>query len=307
MNTFNALIAIMATISLFIFSLNGFSKQLRKLGAEKLNKWLTKVTKNKVSGFFLGAGLTALVQSSSAVTSITVALVDSGIISFQNSLSVLIGSNLGTTFTAWLVTFKLDNLGPILLILGTIIGLLPYRIHLAGKSIFYLGLILFSLHLISETLEPVKSSEELNEWMKYASTPIIGVLLGLFTTVLVQSSSVTTGLAIILAGQGLINLEAAIAIVVGCNLGTTSTAFLASFGMKRAAKMTAMANFIFNFLGLILFLPFLSLFTSAISLMTMDITYKVAFAHLLFNIIVAIAAFPFISKIGSLLEKKMPR
>lgn len=297
----------MATISLFIFSLNGFSKQLRKLGAEKLNRWLTKVTKNKYSGFLLGASLTAIIQSSSAVTSITVALVDSGVISFQNSLAVLIGSNLGTTFTAWLVTFKLDNLGPILLILGTIIGLLPYRIHLAGKSIFYLGLILFSLHLISATLEPLKTSEELNEWMKHASTPLIGVLLGLFTTVLVQSSSVTTGLAIILAGQGLINLEAAIAIVVGCNLGTTSTAFLASLSMQRAAKMTALANFIFNLSGLILFLPFLGLFTSGIALMAVDITYKVAFAHLFFNIIVAIAAFPFINKIGNLLEKKMPK
>jgi len=303
MDLFNTLIAIMAMISLFLFSLRGFSKQLQKFGAEKMKGWLGRVTDNRYLGFLLGAGFTAIIQSSSAVSSIVVALVDSGVIKFYNSLAVLLGTNIGTTFTAWMVTFKLDALGPYLLIIGTMIGFLPHRIHIAGKSIFYLGLILFSLNLISQALEPVKASHEIIELLAYSQNPMLGVLLGIVVTIIVQSSSVTTGLAIILASQGLLGLEGAVAIVVGSNLGTTSTAFLASFSMNRSAKLSAIANFIFNLLGLLVFLPFLVFFTRLISTIDADITVQVATAHLIFNVVVAVITFPFLKKIGGLLEK----
>jgi phosphate:Na+ symporter len=303
MTLFNTLIAIVAMISLFLFSLRGFSKQLQKLGAERMKIWLGKITRNRFSGLLLGAVITAVIQSSSAVSSITIALVDSGVITFYNSLAVLLGTNLGTTFTAWLVTFKLDFLGSYLLIMGTIIGFLPHRVHIAGKSIFYLGLILFSLQLISQALDPLKASEEMLAILAVSATPVIGVLVGTFATALVQSSSVITGLTIILAGQGLLPLEGAIAIVVGSNLGTTSTALIASVSLNRSARLAAIANFIFNLIGLLFVLPFLKYFITLIAKFDSDITIQVATAHLIFNFVVAILTFPFLNHIGAWVEK----
>jgi phosphate:Na+ symporter len=301
---FHTLVAIMAMVSLFLFSLQGFSKQLQKYSSESIKNWLGRVTKNKILGLLLGAGLTALIQSSSAVSSIVVALVDSGIISFYNSLSILLGTNIGTTFTAWLITFNIQNLGPILLVVGTIIGFLPWKINFAGKSIFYLGLILFSLQLISNSLEPIKNSENILDILKFASNKYLAIFIGMFLTALLQSSSVTTGLALVLATQGLLSLEAAIGIVVGCNIGTTSTAFMAAYKLGKTAKITAQANFIFNLIGLVVFFPFLSVFTSYIGKIDAEIGIQVATAHLIFNLTVALITFPFLNKIGRLIERK---
>jgi phosphate:Na+ symporter len=290
MTTFNAVIAIVATISLFLFSLRGFSKELQAHGAERLKNWLSKITSNRFSGFLLGAVLTAVIQSSSAVTSITVSLVDSGVIAFFNSLAVLVGANVGTSFTAWLVAFKLDYLGSWLIVIGTIVGFLPHRIHLAGKSIFYLGLILFSLQLISHTLEPLSERPEVFSILAQADTIYIGILAGMIITALVQSSSVTTGLTIILAGQGFLGLPGAIAIVIGCNLGTTSTALLASLSLSKNAKNVAIANLLLNAIGLLIFLPFIYWFTQIIAATQLDIVYQIAMAHLIFNLVLAAIA-----------------
>jgi phosphate:Na+ symporter len=304
---FNTLIAIMATISLFLFSLQGFSSELQRFGAERMQVWLGKITAKPLLGLLFGATLTAVIQSSSAVSSIVVALVDSGVISFYNSLAVLLGTNIGTTFTAWMITFKLDFLGPYLLITGTIIGFLPYKIHFIGKLIFYLGLILFSLLLISKALEPVKESEDMIRLLSHAQHPFKGVLIGMLVTILVQSSSVTTGLTIVLASQGLLELQGAIAIVVGCNVGTTSTALLASTTMNKAAKLSAKANFVFNLIGLLAFAPFITKFAQLMGGMQADLAVQVATAHLIFNAVVALITFPFLKQIGSLIEKQAKR
>ncbi|MFY7787165.1 MAG: Na/Pi symporter, partial [Thermoflexibacteraceae bacterium] len=184
----------MATIVLFLFSLKGFSKELQAVGADTLNHWLGHITQNRLRGFLFGALITAVIQSSSAVSSITVALVDAQVITFFNSLSVLIGANVGTTFTAWLVAFKLDNLGSILIVAGTLMSAIPYRVNLAGKSIFYLGLILFSLQLISTTLKPMSQHEGFLYALSLADNIFIGILLGTLVTAVLQSSSVVTGL-----------------------------------------------------------------------------------------------------------------
>lgn len=303
MTTFNTIIAIVAAISLFLFSLGGFSKELQTLGAEKLKVWLAKVTANRFGAFLLGASLTAIIQSSSAVTSITVALVDAGVIQFFNSLGVLVGSNLGTTFTAWLVAFKLDNLGSWLIVAGTVAGFLPTKIHLFGKSIFYLGLILFSLQLINNALKPISAEPEIIELLSKADFIPFGILAGMIVTAVVQSSSVTTGLTIILASQGLLNIEGAIAIVLGSNLGTTSTALLASASLSKSAKNTAVANFVFNFLGLVMFLPFIGVFTKLISSLNLDISFQVATGHLFFNLLVSVVTLPLLRPLSNFVLK----
>lgn len=300
---FNTIIAICTTLALFIFSLNGFSKELKELGAERLKLWLSKVTANRLGGFLLGLFVTAVIQSSSAVTSIVVALVDAGTIHFYNSLAVLVGANVGTTFTAWLVAFKLDNVGSWLLVAGMILTFLPYRIHLIGKAVFYLGLILFSLQQINEALEPLTKNGQFIEWLALADTYWIGILAGMLLTALVQSSSVVTGLAIVLVSQGALHVEGAIAVVLGCNVGTTSTAVLASLSLSKNAQNAAVANVFLNVAGLLLFVPFIHQFVSFVLSLDTTLAYQVAMAHLIFNLVVALLALPLLKPIGKLVLK----
>jgi phosphate:Na+ symporter len=292
---FNTIISILAVIVLFLFSLEGFSKQVQKYGSENVKNFLGKLSRNKWSGLGSGILFTAIIQSSSAVSSIIIALVDAGSLSFAGAIPILLGTNVGTTFTAWLVAFKINNLGSILLVLGTLISAMPQKIHLAGKSIFYLGLILFSLDLISDTLEPLKNNELLILWLAYTKNPIIGALLGMILTALVQSSSVVVGLVIILSHQGIIGLDAGIAILIGSNIGTTSTAFIASFKMKETAKKLAKSNFIFNLVGVLIFLPLIPILKNLITLINTDLAYQMAFAHLIFNGVMALLFMVFIN------------
>jgi len=292
---FNTIISILAVIVLFLFSLEGFSKQVQKYGSENVKNFLGKLSRNKWSGLGSGILFTAIIQSSSAVSSIIIALVDAGSLSFAGAIPILLGTNVGTTFTAWLVAFKINNLGSILLVLGTLISAMPQKIHLAGKSIFYLGLILFSLDLISDTLEPLKNNELLISWLAYTKNPIIGALLGMILTALVQSSSVVVGLVIILSHQGIIGLDAGIAILIGSNIGTTSTAFIASFKMKETAKKLAKSNFIFNLVGVLIFLPLIPILKNLITLINTDLAYQMAFAHLIFNGVMALLFMVFIN------------
>lgn len=291
----NTIISIFAVIVLFLFSLEGFSKQVQKYGSENVKNFLGKLSRNKWSGLGSGILFTAIIQSSSAVSSIIIALVDAGSLSFAGAIPILLGTNVGTTFTAWLVAFKINNLGSILLVLGTLISALPQKIHLAGKSIFYLGLILFSLDLISNTLEPLKNNEVFILWLSFTKNPIIGALLGMVLTALVQSSSVVVGLVIILSHQGIIGLDAGIAILIGSNIGTTSTAFIASFKMKETAKKLAKSNFLFNLVGVLIFLPLIPILKNVITLINTDLAYQMAFAHLIFNGVMALLFMVFIN------------
>lgn len=292
---FHTIISIFAAIVLFLFSLQGFSKELQEVGSDKLKSWLSRVTQNKYKGFVVGVFTTAIIQSSSAVSSIVVALIDSGIITFSNSIGVLIGTNVGTTFTAWLVAFKIKNLGSILIVVGTLLSAIPHRMRLIGKSVFYLGLILFALDLINLTLSPLKEAPIFVEILSYSDVLLLGLLAGAIVTALVQSSSVVTGLVIILASQGLIGLLGAITVLLGSNIGTTSTALLASLKMSIHARKAAKANFYFNLIGVLLFLPFLHPFKNLVFQISLPLTYQIAIAHLLFNTIIALL-FLFFSK-----------
>lgn len=304
MSLLQTLIAVFATIALFLHGLNGFSKEVKDVGSEYFKTLLKKITNNRFGGFAFGILLTAIIQSSSAVSSITVALVDANVIPFANSLAVMLGANVGTTSTAWLVTLKVGQIAPVFIVLGTIIGMIPARIQTAGKSIFYFGLILFSLELISHALDPISSDPRIADILKYADTRILGVLAGVVVTALVQSSSVITGLSIILAQQGVLSTEGAIAIIIGSNVGTTSTALIASLAMQASAKLAARANFLFNLFGVIVCYPFIGGFDNLAAYLTDDVGFQVAFAHLFFNIVISIMMLPIIKQFGEWLQKR---
>ena len=296
------LIGAIASIGLFIHSLEHFSTKIKSRADSKLKNLIKTLSNNKYKGLLLGFGATAIIQSSSAVISIVVSFVDSGVIGFGSSLPILLGANIGTTVTAWLVSFDIAYLGMILISIGFIGSYFPEKIKMFTKPIFYLGLILFSLELISHALTPLKDSPETIEFLKYAANPFVGILLGMILTALTQSSSVAIGLAIILADQGVLDLNSAIGILVGSNLGTTSTAFIAALKMSKAAKRTALLNLAFNSFGVLIYLPLYKVFADFIANINAPIAMQVAYAHLIFNIAIAAILMPFMGKISSFLE-----
>jgi len=279
--------AAISAIVLFLHGLQGFSREVQEVGGQALQSWLARVTANRWLGFLVGAVTTAVVQSSSAITSMAAGLVDAAIISFRGSLGVLLGANVGTTATAWLVSFKLTGIGPVFIVAGALISVLPLRARVIGKAVFYFGLIFFALDLIGEQLKPLQDHALLRQWLSLAGVPWIGVAAGLVLTAVIQSSSVSTGLAILLVQQGVLPPEAAIPVVIGANVGSTSTALIAAVSMNRAARATAVANFLFNAAGMLCFLPFLRPFSRLALEQTSDPGMAVAWAHLAFNLTIA--------------------
>jgi phosphate:Na+ symporter len=287
MSAIQFVFTVISAIVLFLHGLQGFSQEIRTAFGESLTRFMGRFTQNRFRGFAMGAVFTALIQSSSAASALTVALVDAGTITLRGSLGLLIGANVGTSSTAWLVSFKLTGIGPYFIVLGTLLGFVPHRVRIVGKVLFYFGFIFFALDLLSASLAPLRDYPAILELFSSAGSPYFAVLVGLVVTAIVQSSSVTTGLAILLTQQGLMHQTAAIAIVIGANIGTTSTSLVASIGMGRTARRAALANLLFNVGGVLIILPVLPLFAKIVDSLVESRSQTVAMAHLLFNLVTA--------------------
>lgn len=298
MGNFQLAATCIAAVMLFLHSLQSFSREARVLGRDRLRGWLATATRNRFSGFALGAALTALVQSSSAVSALTVSFVNAGLLTFPASLSVMLGANVGTTVTAWLVSFKLTGLGAYAIILGTLLSAIPGHARVIAKSVFYFGLIFLSLDLISSALAPFRDDPWLMDILADARVPWVGVLAGLIATIAVQSSSVTTGLVILLVQQGVLAPVAAVAVVLGANIGTCATGLIASIPMDRFAKRAALLNLLFNATGTLLIFPFLGVFGDFIVSRIDNPAVAVAMAHLTFNLFIAAFFLPLLGPLG---------
>jgi len=303
MSNFRILLAAASAIVLFLYGLQAFSQEIQTVGGAKLTEWLGRLTQSRWRALLLGAVATAIVQSSSATTALTVALVDAGTMSFRSSLGVLLGANIGTTSTAWLLSLKLTSIGPFFIVFGTVLSALPTRFKILGKAAFYFGFIFFSLDVIGYALRPLAQDPVFAEILSNSRTPIMGVLAGILLTALVQSSSITTGLCILLVQQDILPAVAAIPIVIGANVGTTATALLASIKMHKAAQRVAIANFSFNTFGVLLFLPFLGTFADWIVEFGGGPGLAVAWAQLIFNVVMTAAVLMLLQ----LFEKQLAR
>jgi len=303
MSNFKILLTAASAIVLFLYGLEAFSQEIQAVGGAQLSKWLGRFTESRWRAVLLGALATAIVQSSSATTSLTVALVDAGTMSFQSSLGVVLGANIGTTSTAWLLSMKLTSIGPFFIVFGTVLSALPTRFKILGKAAFYFGFIFFSLDVIGFALRPLAQDPVFAEILSNTRTPIMGVLAGILLTAVVQSSSVTTGLCILLVQQDILAAAAAIPIVIGANIGSTATALLASIKMDRAARRVAVANFCFNAFGVLLFLPFLSTFADRVVEFGGSPGLAVAWAQLIFNVVMTVAVLVLLR----LFEKQLAR
>jgi phosphate:Na+ symporter len=303
MNIPHIIVSVFALITLFLFSIQKFSSHIQRIAGEKFKTLLHNSTKTPFRGFLAGTVVTALIQSSTATSVILVSLVDAGLITFHASLGAIIGSNIGTTITAWLIALKLTYIAPFIVIVGFIISQTHTRFQKYGKTLFYFGIMFFALFSISFFLEPLKDSPTFKVLLSDGNGLFISILIGAVTTLILQSSAVFTGLVITLASSGLIGLVGAVGLILGSNVGTTATAFIASITANTEAKKVALAHILFNVIGVLIFLPFINPFISLIKLISPEITIQVVNAHFLFNIISVILGLIFIKPFGALIER----
>jgi phosphate:Na+ symporter len=294
------IIFLVGGLGMFLFGMRMMSDGLKAISSERVKRILTLLTKNRIIGVLLGAGLTALIQSSSGMTVITVGLVNSGLLTLRQSIGVIMGANIGTTFTAWLVSFigvfKITDYALILVGIGFFMTLAPhgkgYRSR--GQVLIGLGLLFLGLGFMKDAFHPLRDSQALlNAFQTLGRNPVLGVLVGAVVTVILQSSSATIAMVQLLAYQGLISFDTAVPIVLGENIGTTITAQIAALHTNTNARRTAMAHTLFNLFGTAYILPLVALgiyqnFIYDIipgDLSLTNIMIYIAVAHSAFNII----------------------
>ncbi len=298
--------AIIPGIILFLYGIEQFSREVQLAAGEYLRGIIQQLTQTPVRGTAAGALVTAIVQSSTATTVITVGLVNAGVLSFAASLGIIFGANLGTTLTSQLVALNLTAFAPVFILIGFVIGIVPGRYRIFGRPIFYFGLVFFSLSLISSVMAPYRTDPQLIALVALMDTVFLQIAFGFIITNIFQSSSVTTGLVVLMSQNGLITPQIAIPILLGANLGTPTTSLLVATRMNTSAKRAAVAHFLFNFLGVLMFLPILPLFTNLVISMGGDAGQQVANAHLIFNLVCCIVFLILIRPFEQLVTRVVP-
>lgn len=299
-------VAVAAAVVLFLFGIEHFSAEIQAISGSRFRKFLARGTSNRFAGFGLGAMVTAVIQSSTATSVIAVGLVNAGVLTYRQSLGVLFGANLGTTVTAQLVALKLTDFAPWLILVGFVAGFLPFRWRIFGKSIFYFGIVFFSLELVSMYVEPLKSDPTLMSALSSLDSAWMGILVGAVFTALVQSSSVATGVAIVLMSQGALSLEAAIPLILGANVGTTATTLLAAARLDTSARRTAVSHALYNVLGVLMFLPFIGVLGRGLQAAGLSGAPALAAAHFVFNLTAALVFLALLEPFARLVERLVP-
>jgi phosphate:Na+ symporter len=273
---------------LFIFSVTLLSEGLKAAGGHQVKNWLSRFTTNRFSGVLTGTAATALVGSSSITIITVIALVNAGLLTFVQSLGVVMGSNIGTTFSSQIFAFDAEKYAPIILLAGLLLKTLG-KSHLwrnIGLITFALGLVFFSLDFIGTTMSPLKGYAPFREMVENLENPWLGVLVGALITILIQSSSAMVGIVIALASQGMITLPAAVGVMLGAEIGTCADTLIASIGRSKAALRTGLFHLIFNMATVlvgVLLVEQLILLTRWIS-GEAELSRQIANAHLLFNL-----------------------
>jgi len=298
------------------------SDALKNVAGEKMKDILAMLSNNRFMGLITGAGVTAVIQSSSVTTVMLVGFVSANLMSLSQSIGVILGADIGTTITAQIVAFKVTKYALLLLAVGFAMLFISKKekIQQYGYMVMGLGMIFFGMGVMSEAMNPLRTYQPFIDLMANMSNPLLGILVATIFTALVQSSSATMGVVIVLAMQGLISLEAGIALALGANIGTCVTAGLASIGKPREAVRVAASHVLFKVLGVLIMLPLIGPFAefvvyispsptegvTGIDAIASVLPRQVANAHTLFNIGIAVLFLPFISQFARLVYRLVP-
>jgi len=283
------ILSVIAGLVLFLFAVNSLSETIKNALGGNASKSIQRFTSNTFSSLIVGIVATTLLDSSSAVIIITIVLVNSNLLTFKQAMGIVLGANIGTTVSSQIIAMDIGKYSPLFLLIGFILLFIAKseKISNIGKSILYFGVLFFGLYTMENAVEPLKNEAFFAEWMKKTESPVLGAIIGAVVTLVIQSSSATVGMAIILSKKGILSLTGGIAIMLGAELGTCSDTLLATIKGSRQALNTGLFHVSFNLisiiLGLILFYPFVDL-VKYISTGA-SIERSVANAHMLFNIL----------------------
>lgn len=310
MDSIKIIIQLMGGLGLFIYGMKLMGDGLENAAGEELKSILEKVTSNRLIGVGIGAIVTAVIQSSSATTVMVVGFVNAGLMTLAQAAGVIMGANIGTTITAQLVAFKLDQIAPLFVFIGAAVVMFAKakKRREIGNIILGFGILFTGMGAMSGAMKPMASSPVFGEVLvAIGDNWFIGIIAGVAITALLQSSSATTGILIALATTGTIDINLALPIVFGCNIGTCITAIIASVGTNKTAHKAALLHLIFNIVGTVIFLPFLSIIAGFVQYTSPgDVSRQIANAHTVFNVANTALLLPFTKYIIMFINKVIP-
>ena len=299
-------------LAFFLYGMEKMSDGMKSSTGDKMRAILAALTQNRVVGLIAGAFVTCVIQSSSATTVMLVSFVQAGLMSFANSLAVILGADIGTTITAQLIAFKLTDYALMMIAIGFGMQMLSKNENTKniGNVILGFGILFFGMKLMSDAMKPLRTYPAFIQMLEGLENPLLGIMAGAVFTALVQSSSAFTGVVIVLAQQGLITLEAGIPMIFGANVGTCVTAGFACIGASREAKRVALAHVIFKIGGVLLFIFWIPQFADMIRWIAgyfgSGTARQVANAHTIFNVTLALLFLPLTSAFGKLILSLFP-
>lgn len=314
-------ITLFGGLAMFIYGMTTMSQNLEKVAGGKMEVILNKMTKNRFMGLALGAIITIAIQSSSAVTVMLVGLVNSGIIDIGNTIGVIMGSNIGTTVTAWIMSLigvsssnvfvrmlKPESFSPILALIGVIMTMVCKSDKKRDVGTIFVGfaILMYGMTLMSSSMSPLAKSSKFSSILTAFSNPFVGILVGLVITAVIQSSAASIGMLQALAMTGKITWGMAIPIVMGQNIGTCATAILSSIGVNRNAKRVAVIHILFNVIGTAIFMV---IYFGALSFVDMKLLSQsinpvgIALFHSIFNICTTAMLLPFTNRLVNLAKR----
>ena len=312
------LIGLAGGLALFLHGMTMMSDAMRAMAGSQLKTIMARLAGNRLSALLTGAVVTAVVQSSSVTSVIAIGFVSAGVLTLAQAIVVIMGAAVGSTITAQIIAFDVSNFALVLIAVGFGLSLWKARrvASLVGTVVLGLGVLFIGLSMMSDFMAPLRTYQPFIELMASMTNPLLGILIGAIFTAIVQSSSATLGVIIALAAQGLIPLEAGIALVFGANIGTTITALLATIGQPRAALHTAIGLVSFKVLLVLIWLPLmgpLELLTRAVSpsvqglaladQLAYEVPRQVANVHMILNLTTVLILLPFTNFLAALIVR----
>lgn len=306
----NIALPVLGGLGLFLYGMNLMGIGLQKAAGDRLKKLIEVLTNNRLMGVIVGTVVTMIIQSSSATTVMVVGFVNAGLMTLPQAVGVIMGANIGTTITAQLIAFNLTDFAPIAVAVG--VGIWIATSKKKAKSIAEIligfGILFMGMDMMGSGLKPLADMPVFTNIMISLKNPVLGMLVGLGLTAIIQSSSASVGLLQALAGQGLIQMDVAFPILFGQNIGTTTTALISSIGANKTAKRAAVLHFLFNLIGTILFMTLLRapIEVAVMKISPFDVKRQIANAHTFFNIINVIIQLPFVNLLVKIAQAIVP-
>ena len=305
------ILSLLGGLALFLFGMQTMSNGLEAAAGNKMKSILEKLTSNRIMGVFVGAVITAVIQSSSATTVMVVGFVNSGLMTLNQAVWIIMGANIGTTITGQLIALDIGAIAPLFAIIG--VGAIMFskseKVHHISGIIAGLGILFIGMDMMGAAMEPLQESEAFLNLMTQFSNPLLGILVGAVFTAVIQSSSASVGILQALAATGMIPLESAVYVLFGQNIGTCITAVLASIGTKVNARRTTVIHLMFNIIGTTIFTiicmttPYVHLVES---ITPGDPVAQIANAHTIFNIVTTLILLPFGNYMARTAERILP-